>query len=168
MTTVLFRKRLAVLLFGILCAAPCSPQEKSPSSTGDAASIQQIQSLIADYANSVNALDRTLTAKVWSASGEVTFIHPRGTERGLENILQNFYGNAMGAFSKRQLLPDPAEIHVYGDTAWSQFTWTFHATVKNGGPDITTQGRETQIYHKERGGWRIVHVHYSGMPEGGR
>lgn len=38
---------------------------------------------------------------------------------------------------------------------------TFHATVKNPGPKITTKGRETQIYHKEDGVWHIVHVHYS-------
>jgi ketosteroid isomerase-like protein len=73
----------------------------------------------------------------------------------------------MGLFSERQLLPDPAEIHVYGDTAWSQFTWTFHATVKDGGKEIATKGRETQVYRKESGGWRIVHVHYPGMPETG-
>jgi len=73
----------------------------------------------------------------------------------------------MGLFSERQLLPDPVEIHVYGDTAWSQFTWTFRARLKNGGNEITTKGRETQVYHRENGGRRIVHVHYSGMPETG-
>jgi ketosteroid isomerase-like protein len=41
--------------------------------------------------------------------------------------------------------------------------WTFHATLKDG-HKITTTGRETQIYHKEDGRWRIVHVHYSGPP----
>jgi hypothetical protein len=36
-------------------------------------------------------------------------------------------------------------------------------TLKDG-QKITTTGRETQIYSKESGGWRIVHVHYSGPP----
>jgi len=38
------------------------------------------------------------------------------------------------------------------------------------GSSLTTRGRETQIYRKERGQWRLVHVHYSGMPvtAGGR
>ena len=108
-----------------------------------------------------------LAREVWSTRSEVSFIHPRGTERGLENVLHNFYQKTMGTFSKRQLLPDPAEIHVYGDTACSQFTWTFHATVKDEGKEITTQGRETQIYQMENGSWHIVHVHYSGMPETG-
>ncbi len=34
---------------------------------------------------------------------------------------------------------------------------------KDGSP-VATRGRETQIYQKEQGGWRLVHVHYSGMP----
>jgi ketosteroid isomerase-like protein len=27
-----------------------------------------------------------------------------------------------------------------------------------------THGRETQVYRKMADGWRLVHVHYSGMP----
>ena len=73
----------------------------------------------------------------------------------------------MGAFSKRELMAKETGIHVYGDTAWSEFCWTFHATVKNGGQEITTHGRETQIYRKQDGTGRMVHVHYSGMPETG-
>lgn len=159
----------SLLIFGLLCVHLCTAQQDSgPSpSTGDAASIHQIEALVANYAKSVGNLDANLARSVWSARNEVTFIHPRGTERGLHAILQNFYQNTMGLFSKRQLLPGPAEIHVYGDTAWSQFTWTFHATLKDGGNKITTKGRETQVYHREDGGWRIVHVHYSGVPETG-
>jgi len=29
---------------------------------------------------------------------------------------------------------------------------------------IATHGRETQVYRKVDGAWRLVHVHYSGMP----
>jgi ketosteroid isomerase-like protein len=163
------RRFIAPLLFGMFFLLPCAAQENSSptASTGDVASIQKIQALIGDYAASVNNLDVELAQRVWSARSEVTFIHPRGTERGLNAVLQDFYQNTMGLFSKRELLPADAEIHVYGDTAWSQFTWTFHATLKDGAKEITTKGRETQVYHREDGGWRIVHVHYSGMPETG-
>lgn len=153
------------MLSAQFCAAQANPSPTA--STGDGASIEQIEALVGDYTKSVNMLDMNLARKVWSNRSEVTFIHPRGTERGLDMVLQNFYQNTMGLFSKRQLLPEPAEIHVYGDTAWSQFTWTFHAAVKDGDKEITTQVRETHVYHKDDGGWRIVHVHYSGMPETG-
>ena len=44
------------------------------------------------------------------------------------------------------------------------FYWTFDATFKNG-EVIQTKGRETQVYNKTNGEWRIVHVHYSHIPE---
>ena len=156
---------IATVLFlaeGLACGAQSTSQQ-NPSS-GDPVAVQEIRALIKDYAASVDALNLTFAKQVWSDAPEVTFIHPRGTEKGLSHILNNFYGNAMGTFSKRDLVIDQPSVHVYNDTAWSEFTWTFHATVKNGGPNITTTGRETQVYHKENGTWRIVHVHYSGMP----
>jgi len=161
--------KLLTAVFVVSAGVMCGGQTHSQPavSTGDPAGISQIQSLINDYVKSVDSLDLKLARNVWSEQNEVTFIHPRGTERGMEQVLQNFYGKTMGTFSTRELLPDTAEVHVFNDTAWSQFTWTFHATVKNGGPNITTKGRETQVYHKENGSWRIVHVHYSGMPETG-
>lgn len=93
------------------------------------------------------------------------FIQPRGTERGLsaigKNLLRRDHGNS---FFQRQLLIESPAIHVYGDTAWGEFTWTFHATTRNGGKQMTTQGRESQVYHKENGTWRVVCDHYSGLP----
>ena len=128
---------------------------------------QALQVLLANYAKSVDELDLNLAGQIWSHAPEVVFIHPRGTEVGFAQVMDNFYTKTMGTFSERELLLERPVIHVYGDTAWSEMTWTFHATVKNGGPKITTKGRETQVYHKENGTWHIVHVHYSGPPEAG-
>ena len=128
------------------------------------ADAQALHGVLANYAKSVNELDIDLAGQVWSHAPEVVFIHPRGTEVGFAQIMENFYRKTMGSFSQRELILENPVIHIYGDTAWSQMTWTFHATVKNGGPKITTTGRETQVYHKENGAWHIVHVHYSGPP----
>jgi len=162
-----FRSSLAVATLFLLAGALfCGAQSTSKpnASTGDPVAVQEIRALIKDYATSVDGLNLALAKQVWSDAPEVTFIHPRGTEKGLPQVLTNFYGNTMGTFSKRELLVDEPSIHVYHDTAWSEFTWTFHATVKNDAPNITTRGRETQVYHKDHGVWRIVHVHYSGRP----
>ena len=69
-----------------------------------------------------------------------------------------------GTFSARKLTPKEIAVHVYGDTAWSEFSWDFVATVRNDGSPFHSEGRETQIYRRENGQWRIVHVHYSGVP----
>lgn len=65
--------------------------------------------------------------------------------------------------------PDVSFIHPlgherYGDTAWSEFYWDFAAKLRKDGSPLVTHGRETQIYRKEQARWRLVHVHYSGMP----
>jgi len=52
----------------------------------------------------------------------------------------------------------------YGDSAWAEFYWDFAAKFKKDGSPLTTHGRETQVYRKTADGWRLVHVHYSGMP----
>ena len=35
------------------------------------------------------------------------------------------------------------------------------ATMRKDGSAVTTHGVETQIYRKQAGKWRLVHVHYS-------
>ncbi len=46
----------------------------------------------------------------------------------------------------------------------AEFYWSFDATMAKDATTIHTEGRETQVLEKTNQGWRIVHVHYSGMP----
>ena len=129
---------------------------------------QEIERIIAKYARSVDAADTALAAEIWSQSPDVSFIHPQGHEHGFEQIKQNIYVRAMGeTFSERKLTIKDINIHVYGDSAWAEFYWDFVAKLKADGSSLNTQGRETQIYRKEQGRWRLVHVHYSGAPVSG-
>ena len=125
----------------------------------------QIRLLIDKYAMSVSEADTNLASEVWCTNAEVSFIHPKGHEHGWDQVRTNVYERLMGAtFSQRKLTVREVAIHVYGETAWADFYWDFAATVRKDGALVNTQGRETQIYRKTERGWRIVHVHYSGMP----
>jgi len=125
----------------------------------------EIRGMILQYAKSIDAADTTLASQIWSDSPEVSFIHPQGHEHGLEQIKQNVYRHLMGeTFSERKLSVHDVSPHVYGDTAWAEFYWDFAAKFRKDGSPLTTHGRETQVYRKEKGRWRLVHVHYSGMP----
>ncbi|MEO8727403.1 MAG: nuclear transport factor 2 family protein, partial [Acidobacteriaceae bacterium] len=129
------------------------------------AAIGQIKELLRKYEVSIDNIDLNLANQIWSHAPEVILIEPRGTERGLSAIEKKFYEQTMGStFSQRKLLIESPAIHVYGDTAWGEFTWTFHGTTRDGGKQMTTQGRESQVYHKENGRWHIVCDHYSGLP----
>lgn len=136
-----------------------------PAISDTAGNTQAIQQLIAAYAASIDRADTKSADELFSHAPEVTFIHPRGEEHGREQIKTDVYQNLMGAtFSERKLTPKDVAVHVYGDAAWAEFNWDFVAKVRKDGSSFHSRGRETQIYRREGGKWRIVHVHYSGVP----
>jgi ketosteroid isomerase-like protein len=138
------------------------PQKPGAAARSDEAAIR---SLIAAYAKSIDAADTTVASTIWAATPEVSFIHPRGHERGWGAIKTTFYEQTMGLrFSNRKLSVKDVTISCYGDTAWAEFYWDFVATLRKDGSPLTTHGRETQVFSKVAGAWRLVHVHYSGMP----
>lgn len=121
------------------------------------------QSLIKQYEQSINQADTILAAALGSKSDEVSFINPRSTEygwNGIKNIIKMFADN----FTKRELHGFNEKVSVYGDVAWLTFEWVFDATFKSNNQPLQTKGRETQIWHQEKGTWKLVHVHYSNMP----
>jgi len=149
--------RCALILLGIAAAVRGS-QETTPDE-------KQIKDLIATYATTIDRADTTMAETVFSNAPEVSFINPRGEDRGRQQIVTNLVQNLMGGvFSARKLTPKDAVVHVYGDTAWSEFAWDFTATVRKDGSPFHSRGMETQVYRRENGQWRIVHVHYSGAP----
>lgn len=124
-----------------------------------------IEELLDKYVEAVETLDKELAQSIWIQSDDVTFIQPRGHQKGWEQVWNNFYLGAMGNFSERELLLKNLSIHSLGeDSAWVEFYWDFNATFRKDGKKISTQGRETQVLKKEKDGWKIVHVHYSNMP----
>lgn len=162
---------LIALTSALVCVAPAKRQTeptKRGSATqqrGTAADIDAIGRIIAEYAKSVDDADTALASQIWWDSPEVSFIHPLGHEHGFDQIKANVYKRLMGeTFSVRKLTPRDITIHVFGDAAWAEFYWDFNAKFRKEGQPIATRGRETQIYRKMQSRWRIIHVHYSGMP----
>jgi Xaa-Pro aminopeptidase len=138
---------------------------KDPNTSETGGASEEIKSLIAKYAKSVDAADTDLASQVWWNSPEASFIHPLGHEHGFEQIKQHVYKQLMGeTFSERKLSFHDVTVQVLGDAAVAEFYWDFVAKLRKDGSPITTHGRETQVYRKMQDGWRLVHVHYSGMP----
>src|SRR5207237_8156229 len=128
-------------------------------------SSEEIKSVIAKYAKPVDAADTNMASQVWLDSPEASFIHPLGHEHGFEQIKQNVYKRLMGkTFSERKLSVHDVAVQMLGDAAVAEFYWDFSAKLRKDGSPVTTRGRETQVYRKMPDGWRLVHVHYSGMP----
>jgi ketosteroid isomerase-like protein len=163
---VLFLLALAsAISFAVRAKKQTQPTRSAAPPREAAADVDAIGRIIAKYAKSVDDADTTLASEIWWDSPEVSFIHPLGHEHGFDQIKQNVYERLMGGtFSERKLTPRDITIHVFGDAAWAEFYWDFNAKFRKDGQSIATHGRETQIYRKMQGTWRIIHVHYSGMP----
>ena len=139
-----------------------APYSEAQTDTGPAPDVSEIHHLIDQYAKAVDTVDLNLLSQIWSHSPGVSFIYPLGEERGFDAIEQHVFQNVMGGmFTARDLEPQGVAIHVDGNAAWSEFHWVFRATMRKDGSAVTTHGIETQIYRKESGEWRLVHVHYS-------
>jgi ketosteroid isomerase-like protein len=147
-----------------------SAQAESKAQTGRPARYaagysDEIRAMIEKYAKSIDDADTALASQVWLDSPDVSFIHPQGHEHGFEQIKEDIYKRLMGdVFSERNLTVHDVSVHVLGDTAWAEFYWDFTAKIRKDGSPVTTHGRETQIYRTTKEGWRLVHVHYSGLP----
>jgi len=128
-----------------------------------------IRGLIADYIRSIDEADTALAAEVWATDLDVMRVDPRGTERGWQEVRENFYQKRMKEmFSSRALtIVGDVAVQVYADAAIAYFWWDFKAAFANGRP-FHEMGRETQVYaYVDATGWRLVHVHASGPPEVG-
>lgn len=150
------------ILWGVICAVCGSAGLLGQTGRRDA-DVESLRQLIAQYATAVDEASTERAEQIWSHATDVSFIFPLGEAHGLEEIEQKVYRDAMGGlFSERDLkIAEPA-IHVDGEMAWSEFHWRFHAKQRKDGSPVVSEGVETQIYRKEAGRWRLVHVHYSG------
>jgi ketosteroid isomerase-like protein len=152
--------RICTLLMAVISLAPiCIALEPDSGPAGD---IKEIRKLLERYVRAVDTVDLNLLSQIWSRSSESSFIYPLGAEHGFDAIKQHVFQEVMGGmFTARDLQPQSVTVRVNGKAAWSEFHWIFHATMRRDGSAVTTRGVETQIYRKEAGRWRLVHVHYS-------
>ncbi|HEY0959794.1 MAG TPA: nuclear transport factor 2 family protein [Novosphingobium sp.] len=155
-----------LILLAAVAGTPAIAKEQTRHMTTTSADQAAIEQGVQTYLHSIDAADTAQGATIFLNSPETFFIHPRGTERGWDDIAKDFYGQTMGeSFTKRSLrLVSPARIHLYDRAAVVEFEWDFHAVRRDNGQPLHTEGRESQTWIKTAQGWRIAHVHYSGLP----
>lgn len=123
---------------------------------------QAIERLIDRYMESINTCDTMIVSEIWSHGDNVSFIAPSGRYASYQEIRDRLVVGLFGTvFTKRHLQKDQLKISIHGNSAWSEFSWTFDA-LRTDGVSHHTKGLETQIFEKGEGGtWRLVHIHYS-------
>ena len=142
----------------LLCLTACA----RPGDTG--AARDQVQQVLDKYFQSVNAADVTVASEVWLHSPDIVVVTPLGRFEGWDSVQRDLYVNFLQkGFLERDLRPSNVHIQVNGNSAWAVFDWDFTAKLANGQP-FTSKGRESHVYARTDAGWRIAHLHYSGLP----
>ncbi len=131
---------------------------------------QQILDMVHKYTRSVNEGDRhpEIIDELWEQSPEVSNINIRGHHKGFEEIKEDFYEPLFHVLSDRNLRVATDErapaVYIFDDTAVVEFYWKLDAKLRDGGKPVQLAGRETHVYRRKDGAWKLVHLHYSGMP----
>src|SRR5579871_2765214 len=138
--------RLGFLLAAIALLVPvCACGQTAVDTAAAAADNLAVHRLLNQYVQAVDTVDLKLLASIWSHCPDVSVIYPLGEEHGFDAIAHNVFEKVMGGmFSARELKTHDVMIFVNGDSAWSEFRWDFHATLRQDGSTVTTHGVESQ------------------------
>ena len=121
-----------------------------------------VEAIVDAYIKTINDGDLELVGKIWSHDELASFIGSQGRFSGYEEVRDKLVMSFKNGFAKRNLRKDELIIVIEGKSAWAEFTWTFDSVGKDG-TERTSRGRETQIFRKEKDGWKLMHIHYSGI-----
>lgn len=126
---------------------------------------EQVRARLNDYLTMVSDLDMNIAEGLWDKNNDgISIIAPRGQYFGYESIKNDFFLRAFSHFKSRKLSSLSEVINVYGNSANVQLYWKFETETMEGEKSVG-RGRETLIFEKISGTWRLVHVHYSVMPK---
>lgn len=123
---------------------------------------EAVRARVQDYFNMVSNLDTNIAKDLWAEQGDVSIITPRTQFFGTESIMNDFLIKTFSSMRSRKLHSLSEVINIYGESANVQLYWIFD-TVDAKGEKHQTRGRESLIFEKIKGEWRLVHVHYSRM-----
>jgi len=148
-----------------MVAAACRPPRPTEIAVSGSDAHLEIEQLVRSYARSIDEADVDRAAQVWSTTDDVSFIHPKGDERGWQAVKEQFYRGLMQEkFSSRHLRVYDLDVQIQGDLALALFYWEVNATWRDNGAHQRTEGRETQVFRRVGDRWLLVHIHYSNMP----
>jgi ketosteroid isomerase-like protein len=124
--------------------------------------VRQVSDQFYAALNSMANGDAGPMMEVWSHTPDVTTMHPiGGREVGWEQV-RGPWEQVAAICSGGQVTLKDSLIRVEADLAYQLGTETVQLTM--GGHDVSFDGRVTNIYRREAGGWKIVHHHTDLQP----
>ncbi len=125
--------------------------------------IQEILDVIERYKTAVHTQKKEDFFPIWAESCQTSLISLATCYSGTESIYQNFIiGAIQKAYTSIELITEDANVRVISpDCAMAIFSYRTVCTRRETGEPYGIAGLETQIFKKESGVWKLVHVHYA-------
>lgn len=124
---------------------------------------EMILGVLEKYKTAVHTQAESDCMPIWAENCECVLISPAGCYRGVEQIYRDFLiGTIRKAYSKIDLLTENVELRMTGaDSAVLLFEYSTDCIRRENGEPYGIRGLETQVYVREKGCWKLAHVHYS-------
>jgi hypothetical protein len=124
-----------------------------------------IQELVVKYAESINNADSGLAYTLFAQTGLESFVHPGGFEQGWKEISKNIYRVLGNRYAKRKWTIVYERIWLFECAISVEMEWVLDTTLKKDNTAQRTKGKETQLWAKLKGEWKLVQVHDSDIPD---
>ncbi len=124
-----------------------------------------IKELVDKYVQSINDADSGLAYGFFAHVGAESFVHPGGFEQGWRQINTNIYGVLGNQYSRRKWNIVYERIWLFECAASVEIEWMMDATLKKDNSTLQLKGKETQMWARLKGEWKLVQVHDSGIPD---
>ncbi|MFR9620423.1 MAG: nuclear transport factor 2 family protein [Rikenellaceae bacterium] len=127
------------------------------------AEVEAVRVRMQDYFDMISTLDMNIAKGLWAINDNVSFINPAKHLVGYDVIMESLT-KMFSQLTYRKLSSLNEVINIYGNSANVQLYWLFESTTA-AGVSQQGRGRESLIFEKIDDEWRLVHVHYSRMPQ---
>jgi uncharacterized protein (TIGR02246 family) len=151
------RRAAAVLLAAAMLFATAACR-------GGAGGTDEVKALVARQVEAINGRDMQALARIWSQQDDILLfdVAPPGRFKGWPEIARSF-NNLFEKAGELHMTVENVEVREGGGTlATATYDWVLSGKV--GETPLEDRGQATEIYRREKDGWRLMHAHYSAVP----
>lgn len=123
---------------------------------------EALRARMQDYLTMISTQDMEIAKGLWAEKESITLINPRTQLFGFDEIMK--FVSAFGSKNNVTLSSTSEVINVSENLGYVQLYWLFDETNTDGTHKLG-RGRETLLFEKINDEWRLVHVHYSPLPQ---
>jgi uncharacterized protein (TIGR02246 family) len=149
-------RRSAVFLLAAFAAA-------AAACGGGSDGVAEVKTLVGRQVEAINARDMQGLARIWSQDEDILLfdVAPPGRFEGWPAIARSF-NDLFEKTSEIKMTVENLKVRPGRTLAVATYDWTMTGTM--GEAALEDRGQATEVYRREKDGWRLVSAHYSAAP----